>query len=54
MHSGLKTPLKKKEQPVLLDEEVEKSLGHDDLWTMYFDGASSKDGSGVGVLFISP
>lgn len=29
----------KKEQPTLLYEEVEKSLGDDNLWTMYFDGA---------------
>ena len=24
------------------------------LWTMYFDGASSREGSGAGVVFVSP
>lgn len=37
-----------------MDEEVEKSSRDDNLWTMYFDGTNSKEGSEVGVLFISP
>ena len=27
---------------------------HDSLWKMYFDGASSKEGAGAGVVLISP
>lgn len=27
---------------------------HRSLWTMHFDGASSKEGLGVGVVFVSP
>ena len=45
--------LQKNKVPTLFSQEVQCSQG-DDLWTMYFDDASSKEGVGVGVVFISP
>ena len=43
----------------LLQVEKEKSVTctreqEDELWQMYFDGSSSKEGAGAGVLLISP
>jgi hypothetical protein len=39
-------------------KNVNISLDENDIeegmWKMYFDGASSWEGSGVGVLFVSP
>ena len=39
----------KKEQPVKHSREEE-----DELWQLYFDGSSCKEGVGAGVLLISP
>ena len=34
---------------------VQNSENHkDSLWQMWFDGAASKDGSGAGIVFMSP
>ena len=38
-----------KEQPVKCSKEHE-----DELWQLYFDGSSCKEGAGVGVILISP
>ena len=38
-----------KEQPVKCSREQE-----DELWQLYFDGSSCKEGAGAGVLLISP
>ena len=38
-----------KEQPVKYNREHE-----DELWQLYFDGSSCKEGAGAGVLLISP
>ena len=38
-----------KEQPVKCSKEQE-----DELWQLYFDGSSCKEGAGAGVLLISP
>ena len=43
----------------LLQVEKEKIVKctreqEDELWKMYFDGSSSKEGAGVGVVLISP
>ena len=38
-----------KEQPVKCSKEQE-----DELWQLYFDGSSCKEGAGVGVLLIFP
>ena len=38
-----------KEKPVKCTREQE-----DELWQLYFDGSSCKEGAGVGVLLISP
>jgi hypothetical protein len=35
-----------------MDNQV-KGVEHG-VWKMFFDGSSSKEGSGVGVVFISP
>ena len=45
--------LQKNKVPTMFSQEVLCSQS-DDLWTMYFDGASSKEGARVGVVFISP
>ena len=45
--------LQKNKAPTLFSQEVDYSQA-DDLCTMYFDGASAKEGVGVGVVFISP
>ena len=45
--------LQKNKVPTLFSQEVQCSQG-DDLWTMYFDGASSKEDAGARVVFISP
>ena len=39
------------EKQVLVQRTVE---ANDSLWHMYFDGSSSKEGAGVGVVLISP
>ena len=38
----------------MIEHEVEHCMDSLVLWTMYFDGASSKEGLGVGVVFVSP
>ena len=45
--------LQKNKVPTMFSQEVLCSQS-DDLWTMYFDGASSKEGAGARVVFISP
>ena len=40
--------------PNTIDHEVEYCQDVSLLWTMFFDGASSKEGAGAGVVFISP
>ena len=40
--------------PDVIEHEVECSQNSQLLWTMFFYGASSKDGVGVGVIFVSP
>ena len=40
--------------PVVIEHEVECCVDSPVLWTMYFDGASSKEGSGAGVNFCIP
>lgn len=47
-------PRTDEERPAPLDKEVEKSWEDGDIWTMYFDGASSKEGSSARVLLVSP
>ena len=37
----------------VFSQEAQCSQGNN-VWTMYFDGASSKEGAGAGVIFISP
>ena len=38
----------------LIEQEVTCCLDSPNLWCMYFDGASSKEGSGAGIFFVSP
>lgn len=38
----------------LIDTKIKQLSEFDDLWTMYFDGASSKEGFGADVLLRSP
>lgn len=38
----------------MITQEVTKCLDSQKIWTMYFDGASSREGLGVGIVFISP
>ena len=38
----------------MIEHEVECCMDSPLLWTMFFDGASSKEGLGVGVVFVSP
>ena len=40
--------------PALIGQEVTCCLDSPNLWSMYFDGASSKEGSGAGIVFVSP
>ena len=42
------------ELPAVIEHEVECFLDSPLLWTMFFDGLSSKEGLGVGVVFVSP
>jgi hypothetical protein len=44
-------PLQIRKQPIL-PHEVSPSITS--IWKMFFDGASSKDGVGVGIVFVSP
>ena len=39
--------------PTAIEHEVECCLDSPLLWTMIFDGASSKEGARVGVVFFS-
>ena len=39
---------------VVIEHEVECFLDSPLLWTMFFDGANSKEGVGAGVVFFSP
>jgi hypothetical protein len=34
--------------------EIVEEETHDEIWTMYFDGAQSQLGNGVGIVLISP
>lgn len=43
-----------KVQPLFLAKDKDNLADHNDLWTFYFDGESSKEGAGAGVLLISP
>ena len=37
------------------EKSVKRSVEQkDELWKMYFDGSSSKEGAGAGILLISP
>lgn len=38
--------------PITVEVNTKSKKG--DLWVMYFDGANYKDGSGAGILLISP
>ena len=40
--------------PNVIEHEVECCQNAPLLWTIFFDGASSKDGAGAGVVFVSP
>lgn len=40
--------------PALIEQEVITCMDSPKLWCMYFDGANSKEGSGAGVVFVSP
>lgn len=40
------------ENPKLDQTHIEK--GHESIWKMFFDGSHSKEGSGAGVVIISP
>ena len=40
--------------PAMIEHEVESFLDLPLLWTMFFDGASSKEGAGARVVFVSP
>ena len=40
--------------PAVIEHEVECCLDSPLLCTMFFDGPSSKEGSGAGVVFVSP
>lgn len=48
--------LEKEKIPALISQEAIKCSEFTEVWTMYFDGASSKEGAGAGarVVFISP
>lgn len=39
--------------PIVIEHEVECCMDSLVLWTMYFDGAKSKEGAGAGVVFFS-
>lgn len=41
-------------KPTPIVKEVALTFLKDPLWTMYFDGACSKEGLGARVIFISP
>ena len=43
-----------KKLPAVIEHEVECCLDSPLLWTMFFDGTNSKEGSGAGVVFVSP
>ena len=43
-----------KNPPTIIEHEVECCMNSPILWTMFCDGASSKDGSRAGVVFVSP
>ena len=45
--------LHKDKIPTIFSQEAQCSQGNN-VWTMYFDGASSKEGAGAGVVFVSP
>lgn len=38
----------------VIEHEVECRMDSRILWKMFFDGASSKEGSGAGVVFVFP
>ena len=40
--------------PIVIEHEAEFCLDSPLLWTMFFDGASSKEGAGARVVFFSP
>ena len=46
--------LKKDKHKSQLEVEANAKIEQGDLWSMFFDGACSKDGSSVGILLISP
>jgi hypothetical protein len=35
-------------------KKIESKKYENEIWKMFFDGASSKDGSGVGIILVSP
>lgn len=43
-----------KEQPTPIEIEAKSPMDQNNLFSIYFDGASSKEGSSARVLFISP
>ena len=45
--------LHKNKISTIFSQEAQCSQGNN-VWTMYFDGASSKEGAGAGVVFVSP
>ena len=46
--------LKKDKHKSQLEIEVDAKIDQGDLWSIFFYGACCKDGSGVGILLISP
>ena len=53
MLSQMIVKIHKDKIPTIFSQEAQCSQGNN-VWTMYFDGASSKEGAGVGVVFVSP
>ena len=46
--------LKKDKHKSQLEIKADAKIEQGDLWSMFFDGSCSKDGSGVGIFLISP
>ena len=46
--------LRKDKHKSQLEVEANAKIEQGDLWSIFFDGACSKEGSGVGILLISP
>ena len=48
---GFQPELRKKQDLQIVNEE---KAAIEQIWKLYFDGASSREGSGAGVVLISP